>query len=225
MDSNRKQTQQGETKQNKRAKTTSTTTTSDTSAAPHPSFFVQSELIPSEYKDKIGITKGANQRVQTAHWVVVYSFLDFSFVDRIKMRCMCRLFDKVENVLTLNEHGYEMLLPIPKWTEFPHPKYSTLNGLMDRLNGVYAALPSDWVKCTASGTLVVGRKCRAKYVRRGNVSIKDATVQKVNEDDDDDDDETFDIVFDFDDGEVRTRKNVPLNEIQIQNVSAVLLYI
>ena len=41
--------------------------------------------------------------------------------------------------------------------------------------------------------------------------FKDATIQKVNEN------ERFDIVFD--DGARGTKKNVPLNEIRIQNVS------
>ena len=39
---------------------------------------------------------------------------------------------------------------------------------------------------------------------------KDATIKEVN------DDETFDVLFDDDD---ETKKMVPLNEIQIQNVS------
>ena len=66
-------------------------------------------------------------------------------------------------------------------------------------------------ECTTAptGTLVVGTEVRAKFVERWGTSIKDATIQKVNED------ETFDVVF----GDRRTRKNVPLNEIQIQNVS------
>ena len=45
-------------------------------------------------------------------------------------------------------------------------------------------------------------------------SFKDATIQKVN------DDETFDVLFDNDD---ETKKNVPLNEMQIQNVSVDML--
>ena len=152
---------------------------------------------------------------------MVFSFLDLSYKDRIEMRCYCRLFHKVENILTLNKHGYEMLTPIPKWTEFPHPKYSTLNELMDKLNAMYAALPSDWEECTVPGLLVVEMKVRAKYVDDENSSddddddetneeFEDATIEKVN------DDETFDIVFDND--YYGARKNVPVNEIQIQNV-------
>ena len=90
--------------------------------------------------------------------------------------------------------------------------------LMDQLNEMYAAL-SDlivWEECTAPAPalveLVVGTKVRVKCVDwRGGTSIKDATIHKVNED------ETFDIVFD--DGWSEPRKNVPLNEIQIPNVS------
>ena len=48
-----------------------------------------------------------------------------------------------------------------------------------------------------------------------SASYKDATIQKVN------DDETFDVLFDSDD---ETKKNVPLNEMQIQNVSVTILW-
>jgi hypothetical protein len=58
--------------------------------------------------------------------------------------------------------------------------------------------------------LSLGMEVRVKYIRWGITSFNDATIQKVNED------ETFDVVFDEDD---ETRKNVPLNEIQIPNVS------
>ena len=86
---------------------------------------------------------------------------------------------------------------------------------MDRLNEMYAALPAVvWEVCPAAGTLALGMEVRAKIVnRRGGTSFKDATIQKVNEN------ERFDIVFD--DGASGTNKNVPLNEIQIQNVSGV----
>ena len=53
-------------------------------------------------------------------------------------------------------------------------------------------------------------KVRVKY---GADECEDATIQNVNEN------ETYDIVFD--DGNFGTRKNVPLNEIRIQNVSGV----
>ena len=96
------------------------------------------------------------------------------------------------------------------------PNYPTLNGLMDKLNEMYAAL-SDLIvweeSCTAvQGMLSLGTKVRAKCVDWSGTSIKDATIQKVNED------ETFDVAFD--DVYSQPRKNVSLNEIQIPNVSA-----
>ena len=83
---------------------------------------------------------------------------------------------------------------------------------MNKLNAMYAALPGIvWEVPTSLETLVVGmNKVRVKY---GADECEDATIQKVNVD------ETFDIVFD--DGHFGTRKNVPLNEIRIQNVSGV----
>ena len=84
---------------------------------------------------------------------------------------------------------------------------------MNKLNEMYAALPDIvWEVPTSLllETLVAGMKVRVKY---GDVSFKDATIQKVNEN------ETFDIVFD--DVSCGTKKDVPLNEIQIQNVSGV----
>jgi hypothetical protein len=87
---------------------------------------------------------------------------------------------------------------------------------MNKLNEMYAALPGIvWEVPSALHveTLVVGMKVRVKY---GADECEDATIQKVNED------ETFDIVLD--DGHYGTRKNVPLNEIRIQNVSGVYSY-
>ena len=81
---------------------------------------------------------------------------------------------------------------------------------MNKLNEMYAALPGVvWEVPTSLETLVVGmNKVRVKY---GADECEDATIQTVNED------ETYDIVFD--DGNFGSRKNVPLNEIRIQNVS------
>jgi hypothetical protein len=165
-----------------------------------PSYFVQPEFIPSEYKDKMGITKGASQRVQTGHWVVIYAFLGLSYADRLQLKCMCRLFRKVEIISNM------LLKPIPSgfWTPFPHPTYPTLNDLVTTLNARYAAL-SDlivWEEPTAPELLSVGMRCQATF--------EDATIEKVN------DDETFDVVFD--EGRRGTKKNVPLNELKIQTV-------
>ena len=125
--------------------------------------------------------------------------------DRIELRSLCRLFR-------------DALKPLPRWTTFPHSNYPTLNSLMDRLNEMFAALPAVvWEVCPAAGTLALGMEVRAKFVDwRGGTSIKDATIQKVNGDD------TFDLAS----GDVYSepRKNVPLNEIQIQNVSGGFSY-
>ena len=236
MNSNGNHSQQGETKQSTAQTTTASTTQATTNnlsitalQQQHPSFFVQSERIPKDLRDQ---TLCSNLRGNLEkHWLMIYAYLDLSFVDRLKMRFYCRLFHKVEIILTLNRHCYaKMLAPIPKYTWFPHPNYPTLNGLMDKLNEEYAALPSGWVKCTAPETLSLEMEVRVIYGyvdsssddeysdnsdedNDTEASFKDATIEKVN------DDETFDVVFDEDDDE--TRKNVPLNELQIQNVSVV----
>ncbi len=134
-----------------------------------------------------------------AWWSRIFSFLCVpDDKDRIELRFLCRLFR-------------DSLKPLPLWTSFPHPKYPTLNGLMNKLNEMYAALPGIvWEVPTSLETLVVGMKVRVKY---GAGECEDATIQKVNVN------ETFDIVFD--DGNFGTRKNEPLNEIRIQNVSGV----
>ena len=77
-----------------------------------------------------------------------------------------------------------------------------------------------WEECSAPGTLLcVGMKVRAKYVDDEysdddddtDAEFCNAMIQKMN------DDQTLDVVFD--NGDAETRKNVPLNEIQIPNVS------
>jgi hypothetical protein len=125
----------------------------------------------------------------------------------------------------LDGHGHKLLKPMPLRVEFPNSKYPSLPDLMNKLNEEYAALIV-WEQCTAPETLSVGTKVRAKSVGNGvgqghgggapqPATFKDATIQKVN------DDETFDVVFDEDD---ETRKNVPLNELQIPNVSVADLF-
>ena len=139
-----------------------------------------------------------------AWWSRIFSFLFLCVpddnIERIELRSLCRLFR-------------DALKPLPLWTSFPHPNYPTLNDLMNKLNEMYAALPDIvWEVPSALHveTLVVGMKVR---VKNGAGECEDATIQKVNVD------ETFDIVFD--DGHFGSRKNVPLNEIRIQNVSGV----
>jgi hypothetical protein len=112
-----------------------------------------------------------------------------------------------------------------------------LPDLINELNARFAALPDIvWELCAAPETLSAGMKVRVKTsaaVHNGvgqgafgqgafgqgafggaPASFKDATIQKVN------DDETFDVLFDSDD---ETKKNVPLIEMQIQNVSVNML--
>jgi hypothetical protein len=107
---------------------------------------------------------------------------------------------------------------MPLRVEFPNSNYPSLPDLMKKLNDEYAALIV-WEECTALELLSVGMKVRAKSVGNGfggfggapqPATFKDATIEKVN------DDETFDVVFVE---RRRTRKNVPLNELQIPNVS------
>jgi len=197
-----------------------------------PSRFVQSELVPKEYRNQ---TISSNMRGHLEeHWVVIYAFLGLSFADRLQLRCMCRLFHEVEKILTLNRHDYKkMLTPMPKYTWFPHPKYPTLNGLMDELNKMYVARPGIvWDECTAPEMLSVGTVVRARFVNSSERTHygrnssgrtlnkyfpnKFAKINQINNDDNDDNETTFDIVYD--DGD--TRKNVPLNEMQRGTVSA-----
>jgi hypothetical protein len=189
-----------------------------------PSLFVQPELLPKSYWTQMRMIKRRGHLEQ--HWVVIYAFLDLSFVDRVQMRSYCRLFHEVEMILTLNKHGHEMLKPLPLYASFPCRNFSSLPDLMNELNARFAALPNIvWEECAAPETLSAGMKVRVKTSAVHNgfwcsvlggppASFRDATIQKVN------DDETFDVVFDSDD---ETKKNVPLNEMQIQNVSVDML--
>jgi hypothetical protein len=132
---------------------------------------------------------------------------------------MCRVFDEVEEIVTLNKHCYQML-PIPTYTYFPHRNYSSLNELMDKLNAEYAAV-SDlivWEVPTAPEMLSVGTVVRARFVNSSGSTLNNyfpAKINQINNDDNDDNKTTFDIVYD--DGD--TRKNVPLNEMQRRTVS------
>ena len=176
------------------SETTTTVTTSNTYLSIH--------LIVPYFINAQGEIKRPEHLI--AWWSRIFSFLFLCVptddnIDRIELRSLCRLFR-------------DSLKPLPLWTSFPHPNYPTLNGLMNKLNEMYAALPDIvWEVPSALHveTLVVGMKVRVKY---GPDKFEDATIQKGNED------ETFDIVFD--DVSCGTKKDVPLNEIQIQNVSA-----
>ena len=183
--------------------TTAPTTTSD--------MYLSTHLIVPYFITASGEIKRPEHLI--AWWSRIFSFLCVpDEKDRIPLRSLCRLFR-------------DSLKPLPLWTSFPHPNFSSLNGLMNKLNEMYAALPGIvWEVPSALHveTLVVGmNKVRVKY---GAGECEDATIQTVNAD------ETFDIVFDDSSfgsrknvplNEIRTRKNVPLNEIRIQNVSGV----
>jgi hypothetical protein len=188
---------QDETKQPPPLPSSETTTTVTTS-----NMYLSTHLIVPYFINAQGEIKRPEHLI--AWWSRIFSFLFLCVpddnIERIELRSLCRLFR-------------DALKPLPLWTSFPHPNFPTLNGLMNKLNEMYAALPDIvWEVPTSLllETLVVGMKVRVKY---GDVSFKDATIQKVNEN------ETFDIVFD--DVSCGTKKDVPLNEIQIQNVSGV----
>jgi len=183
-----------------------------------PSLFVQPELLPRAYWDQKGMIKRRGHLEQ--HWVVIYAFLGLSFVDRLNMRSFCHLFHEVEKLLTLNKHGHKMLKPLPLWLSYPHPNCLTLYGLINKLNRSHAALPEIvWEECTAAaaaGTFSVGTEVRARFVNTTTgKTLKNLYPGKIAQIKNDDSEITFDI--DYDDGD--TRKNVPLNEIQIKNVS------
>ena len=188
---------QDETKQPPPSPSTETNTTVTTS-----NMYLSTHLIAPYFINAQGEIKRPEHLI--AWWSRIFSFVCVpdDNIDRIELRFLCRLFR-------------DSLKPPPLWTSFPHPNYPTLNGLMDKLNEMYAALPAVvWEVSTSPGTLALGMEVRAKIVnRRGGTSFKDATIHMVNEN------ERFDIVFD--DGASGTRKNVPLNEIRIQNVSRV----
>ena len=183
-----------ETKQPPSTETANTpTTTSDS--------YLSTHLIVPYFITASGEIKRPEHLI--AWWSRIFSFYVPDEKDRIPLRSLRRLFRGA-------------LKPPPRWTTFPHPNYPTLNSLMDRLNEMYATLPAVvWeVPSSVQGTqgmLAFGTKVRAKCVEWRGTSFKDATIQKANEDD------TFDIVFD--DVYSEPRKNVPLNEIQIPNVS------
>jgi hypothetical protein len=94
---------------------------------------LQPELIPNEYKTVHGITKGS--RVVDAIWLNIYSYLQPSYFARIRMKCLCRLFNDVEKMITFNPNC-SPLEPIPLYTSFPHPDYASLRGLTTCLNAL-----------------------------------------------------------------------------------------
>ena len=118
---------------------TSTTNASSSSTSPTSMILLQPELIPNEYKTVHGITE--ESRVDNSMltfediWLNIYSFLQPSYLTRLGMKCLCRLFNDVEKKITLLPIC-SPLEPIPRgsYTSFPHPKYATLRKLTNRLN-------------------------------------------------------------------------------------------
>jgi len=53
-------------------------------------------------------------------WIRIFSYSGPTEKETVSLRCLCKLFSKA-------------LIP-PCWTSFPHPKYSSLKGLFDRIN-------------------------------------------------------------------------------------------
>ena len=186
---------QDETKQPPPSPSTETNTALTTTS----NMYLSTHLIVPYFVTPNGEIKRPEHLI--AWWSRIFSFLCVpDDKDRIELRSLCRLFR-------------DALKPLSLWTSFPHPNFPTLNGLMNKLNEMYAALPGIVWEVPSPlhvETLVVGMKVRVKY---GADECEDATIQKVNEN------ETFDIVFD--DGSCGTKKDVPLNEIQIQNVRGV----
>ena len=72
---------------------------------------LQPELIPNAYKKVHGITKGS--RVTEDNWLHIYSYLQPSYFARIRMKCLCRLFNDIEKMITFNPNC-SPLEPIPK---------------------------------------------------------------------------------------------------------------
>jgi len=101
---------------------------------------LQPELISNAYKTEHGITKGG--RVVEANWLLIYSYLQPSYFTRLGMKCLCRLFNDVEKMITLNPNC-SPLKPIPLYTLFPHPKYASLRGLTNCLNALSKKEPDN----------------------------------------------------------------------------------
>jgi hypothetical protein len=94
-----------------------------------------------------------------AWWSRIFSFYVPDDKDHIQLRFLCRLFR-------------DALIPPPLYTTFPHPKYPTLNGLMDKLNNVYQKDPTKAPKIVfvLKGTFRV--KATATYNNEAVIIIK-----------------------------------------------------
>ena len=91
----------------------------DTNDGPHLSYLVQPNL------------HGKPQRLPSLKvlWIRIFSYSGPTEKETAPLRRSCKLFSKA-------------LKPLPYWTSFPHPKYPTLNQLVDRINEVAKKDPS-----------------------------------------------------------------------------------
>ena len=66
---------------------------------------------------------GQRQRLPSLKvlWIRIFSYSGPTEKETVSLRCLCKLFSKA-------------LKPLPCWTTFPHPKYSSLTGLLNRFN-------------------------------------------------------------------------------------------
>jgi parallel beta-helix repeat protein len=85
----------------------------NTNAGPHLSYLVQPNL------------HGKPQRLPSLKvlWIRIFSYSEPTEKETAALRCLCKLFSKA-------------LKPLPCWTSFPHPKYSSLRGLFGRFNAL-----------------------------------------------------------------------------------------
>ena len=83
---------------------------------------LQPELIPNAYKKVHGITIREFTGGTKNLWLQIYSYLQPSYFTRIRMKCLCRLFNDVEKMITFNPNC-SPLTPIPRgsYTVYPHP--------------------------------------------------------------------------------------------------------
>jgi len=83
----------------------------DNNAGPHLSYLVQPNL------------HGKPQRLPSLKvlWMNIFSYSGPTEKETVPLRCSCKLFSKA-------------LTPLPCWTPYPHPKYSSLRGLFGRIN-------------------------------------------------------------------------------------------
>jgi len=97
----------GETKQG------DTATNSHSNTNRHLSYLVQPRL------------HGRQQRLPSLKvlWIRIFSYSGPTEKETVSFRCLCKLFSQA-------------LKPLPCWTSFPHPNYSSLRALLDHLNAL-----------------------------------------------------------------------------------------